>query len=43
MSQPQYFPPQVTVKPGGLTGNAHAAHIVVAVLTGGLWLPFYPY
>lgn len=32
---------QVVTKPGGLSGAAHAVHILIVVFTCGLWLPGY--
>lgn len=32
---------QVTYLPGGLSPATHAVHIVIAILTCGLWLPIY--
>lgn len=33
--------PHVVYKPGGLSGAAHAVHILICVFTCGLWLPGY--
>lgn len=36
--QPQ---PQIVTKPGGLSGAAHAVHILICFVTCGLWIPGY--
>jgi hypothetical protein len=40
MTQPQ---PQLIVKPGGLTTGEHLVHILVVLVTCGLWIPGYIY
>lgn len=32
---------QIVTKPGGLSGTAHAVHILICVFTCGLWIPGY--
>lgn len=32
---------QIITKPGGLSGTAHAVHILICVFTCGLWIPGY--
>lgn len=40
--QQGYPPPvQVVTEPGGLGGTAHVLHILVCVVTLGLWIPGY--
>lgn len=43
---PAYYPypppqPQIVTKPGGLSGAAHAVHILITLMTCLAWLPFY--
>lgn len=41
--QPNQPPPHayVVTKPGGLSGAAHAVHLLIVLFTCGLWLPVY--
>ncbi len=32
---------QIVTKPGGLSGTAHAVHILICLFTCGLWIPGY--
>jgi len=41
VTQPQYPGVQIITKPGGLSGAAHAVHILICVFTCGLWIPGY--